>query len=465
MDNLVAVVPELFLLLAGCAVLLADACYADKRPHVAYHLAQVSLIGTLLLVLATGTATRTAFHDHLVLDAVSATLKFFVLAIAAVAYLYSRVYLREHRHNCREYYVLGLFAVLGAMVLISANSLLTIYLGLELLSLPLYAMVAIHRNAAHASEAAMKYFVLGALGSGLLLYGFSMLYGVTGGIHLQHIQNAGADVAGNTLYTLGLVFSVAGIAFKFGAFPFHAWVPDVYDGAPLPTALFIASISKLAAFAMATRLLYEALPGQAGPMLIVLAAGSMLLGNVVALAQTRIQRLLAYSAIAHAGFLLLGVVAGGSTGFAGAMFYAIVYAVSTLGAFGLCTLLNMTKLEDFSGLARQQPWIALLLLILMFSMAGVPPFAGFWAKWFVIREVLQAGYTWLAVLAVASSIIGAYYYLRLVKLAYFDETPNTTPPLATAHLLTLSTNVLALLALGILPGTLMSLCLNALALA
>lgn len=463
MASLLTVLPELFLLLAGCGVLIADACYGDKRSGIAYTLAQATLVVTLVLILVTGAAPRTAFYDHMIVDAMAAIVKFIVVAIAALVYLYSRTRLREGEHNCREYYVLGLYAVLGAMVLISANSLLVVYLGLELLSLPLYAMVAIHRNNPHAAEAAMKYFVLGALASGLLLYGFSMLYGATGGIHLQHIRTAAAGTDGNTLYILGLVFSIAGIAFKFGAFPFHAWVPDVYDGAPLPVTLFIASVSKLAAFAMAVRLLYDALPGQAGPMLIVLAAGSMLLGNVAALTQTRTQRLLAYSAIAHVGFLLLGVIAGGATGFAGAMFYAIVYAVSTLGAFGLCTLLNATQLEDFSGLSRQRPWLALLLLILMFSMAGVPPFAGFWAKWFVIREVLQAGHVWLAVLAVISSIIGAYYYLRLVKLAYFDETPSAVPSLAASRLAVLSVNVLALLAIGILPGTLMSLCLDAMA--
>ena len=457
MADLSLALPELFLLLAGCGVLLADACYGQQKPALAHTLTQVSLVSALPLVLFTSNGV--GFYGHLIVDAMATVLKSGILILASLAFLYSHRYLQQSC-NHREYYVLGLYAVLGALVLVSAHSFLSIYLGLELLSLPLYAMVAIH-NRAHAAEAAMKYFVLGALASGLLLYGISLLYGTTGEIQLDLVR---AMATGSGLQQLGISFIVAGIAFKLGAFPFHAWVPDVYDGAPLPVTLFIASVPKLAAFAMAVRLLYEALPSAAWqPMLILLAAGSMLLGNIVALVQTRIQRLFAYSTIAHMGFLLLGVITGTASGFAGAMFYALIYAFSALGVFGLCTLLQRDgETQDLAGLAKQRPWSACLLLILMFSMAGVPPFAGFWAKWFVLREVLQAGHLWLAVLAVSTSIVGAYYYLRIVKLSWFDDPATATPPLLGGIYLTaISTNVLLLLAFGILPGVLMTLCLNA----
>jgi NADH-quinone oxidoreductase subunit N len=398
-------------------------------------------------------------------------LKAFILLTTYFVFFYSKIYLRARNLFKGEYFVLGLFAVLGMMVLVSAHSLLTVYLGLELLSLSLYAMVAMNRDSSTASEAAMKYFVLGALASGMLLYGMSMLYGATGTLDLTTIrEHVAASESRNLILILGLVFVIVGIAFKLGAVPFHMWVPDVYEGAPTSVTLFIGSAPKIAAFGMLVRLLVDGLPGLHGDwtsMLVILSVLSMGVGNIIAIAQTNLKRMLAYSTIAHVGFLFLGVIAGSNAGYSASMFYIIVYAFMSLAAFAMIVLLGdagfeADRIDDFKGLNDRNPWYALLMLIVMMSMAGVPPFIGFWAKWSVLREVVAADMTWLAVVAVVFSIIGVFYYLRVVRMMYFEKPQASAPVAAGPEMrIMVSANALAILALGVYPSGLLALCITA----
>ncbi|MFN2310169.1 MAG: NADH-quinone oxidoreductase subunit NuoN, partial [Gammaproteobacteria bacterium] len=417
--------------------------------------------------------TQTVLNGTFVADPMATLLKSFIYVVTFGAFVYARDYLRVRDLFKGEYYVLGLFGMLGMMVMVSAHSLLTIYLGLELLSLSLYALVAFSRDDARATEAAMKYFVLGALASGMLLYGMSMVYGLTGSLDIAEI---GAAIAERGLQDIvlifALVFIILGLAFKLGAVPFHMWLPDVYQGAPTAVTLYLGSAPKIAAFAMTLRLLAEALGGlQAdwGGMLAILAVLSLALGNVVAIAQTNLKRMLAYSTISHVGFLLLGLLAGTSDGYAAAMFYTVTYAIMALGGFGMIVLLSRAgfeaeELDDFKGLNERNPWFAGMMLLLMFSMAGVPPTVGFYAKLVVLEAVINVEMVWLALVAVFFSIIGVFYYLRVVKLMYFDPPTDTVPLAAPADLqVTLSINALAVLVLGIFPGGLLSLCLAAVA--
>ena len=460
---------EIFLLCAACAVLLVDVWLPDRYRRLTYQLAQASLAGAVLLVLATFPESRTTtFGDSFVADPMAAVLKMFVLVVSGFGFFYSRVHLEPRGLMRGEYFVLGLFAVLGMLVLVSAGSFLTLYLGLELLSLSLYAMVALDRDSRLGCEAAMKYFVLGALASGMLLYGISMIYGSTGSVDLATVADSIAAPGPMRLtMVLGLVFVVVGVAFKLGAVPFHMWVPDVYEGAPTPVTLFIATAPKIAAFGMLMRALVDGLGGLVedwSQMLTVLAVLSMAIGNVVAIAQTNIKRMLAYSAIAHVGFVFVGMVSGTAAGYAASMFYVLTYALMALGGFAMVIWLGRAGTEadllvDFKGLNERNPWFAFMMLILMLSMAGVPPFVGFWAKWSVLREVIAAGGTWLAVVAVLFSVIGLFYYLRVIRLMYFDS-PSEAEPVTSlpAMKVVLSTNALAILALGIYPGALLRLC-------
>lgn len=473
MQDLQLILPEIVLLSMICVVLLADILWHDPQHRIAYWLSQLTLVATGALVLwNVPDESVTAFHGLYVSDPMSTVLKVFICLLAVFALFYSRDYLARQQLLKGEYFVLALFAVLGMLVMASAHSLLTIYLGLELLSLSLYAMVAIHRDSPAASEAAMKYFVLGALASGILLYGMSILYGVTGTLDLAAIAAIVQADSANVLQALGLVFMLVGIAFKLGAVPFHMWVPDVYQGAPTPVTLFIGSATKLAAFAMAMRVLVDGLQPLLPDwqiMLIFLAVLSMAAGNLVAIAQTNIKRMLAYSTIAHVGFLLLGLLSGSAGGYAGAMFYVISYALMSMAGFAVIIFMarqgsESDQLDDFRGLAERSPWLALVMLIVMFSMAGVPPFLGFWAKWFVLREVIDAGFVWLAIAGVIFAIIGAFYYLRVVKLMYFDEPADTSVPVGSTPMrVMLSINGFSLLVLGLSPGILMSICIAAFA--
>jgi NADH-quinone oxidoreductase subunit N len=409
------------------------------------------------------------YVDDLMADVLKLTVCLSVMVMLA----YSRPYVATRGLLRGEFFTLTLFATLGMMIMISANSLLLLYLGLELMSLALYSMVALQRDSAVATEAAMKYFVLGALASGMLLYGMSMLYGAAGTLDITRLAAVVAERdTRDVVLVFALVFVVAGIGFKLGAVPFHMWVPDVYHGAPTSMTLLIGSAPKLAAFAFIMRLLAQGLGAEQlsqewQQMLILLAVLSLAIGNITAIAQTNLKRMLAYSTIGHMGFLLLGVLAGDLVGYSAAMFYVVVYVLMNLGSFGMIMLLaragfEADNLEDFRGLNQRSPWYAFMMLLLMFSMAGVPPTVGFYAKLAVLQAVVNAGYVWLAVVAVLFSLIGAFYYLRLVKLMYFDAPVDTAPiePRFDVRLL-MSLNGLAMLVFGILPEPLMGLCLAA----
>lgn len=471
--NFVPALAEIFVLTMACVVLIVDLFLNERNRVITYLLAQATLLGAAVLTVSLHSATtELTFSGSFIRDAMSDILKVFIYLVTAVVFLYSREYLVVRRLFKGEFFVLGLFAVLGMMMMVSAHSLLTVYLGLELLSLSLYAMVALHRDSVPASEAAMKYFILGAIASGMLLYGMSLLYGASGSLDIAVIADTVRQSSGDdTVLRLGLTFIIVALAFKLGAVPFHMWIPDVYHGAPTPVTLFIGSAPKIAAFAMVMRLLVDGLGGmhvQWQDMLVILAALSIAAGNVIAIAQRNIKRMLAYSTISHVGFLFLGILAGGEGGNSGAMFYILVYALMSLGAFGMIILLSRAgfeadEIEDFKGLNERSPWFAFIMLILMFSMAGVPPTVGFYAKLSVLSAVVDAGLVWLAVFAVIFSVIGAFYYLRVIKYMYFDKPDDCSPLESTFDMrAVMSANGLVVLALGLYPGALMALCVTAL---
>ena len=479
--------PEIVLLAGACALMLVDLFVKGGDRSASYAMAQgvllVTTAATVLVLLGSGGSLVYAFGKLYVADFMAHVLKLSAYAAVSAALVYSRQYLVDRGLMTGEFLALLLFALLGMMVLMSANSFITVYLGLELLSLCLYAMVALNRDSATSTEAAMKYFILGALASGMLLYGMSMLYGATGTLVIDEVAKQIAvlsrDSTQHAFLIFGLVFMVCGLAFKLGVAPFHMWIPDVYHGAPTAVTLVIGTAPKLAAFAMAMRLLVNGLLDLAHDwqqMLAILAVLSMAIGNITAIAQTNLKRMLAYSTIAHMGFMLLGLLTGVVGGnwrnapdaYGAAMFYVIVYVLMSAGSFGMLVLLShkgfeCEKLEDLKGLNRRNPWYAFLMLLMMFSLAGVPPMVGFYAKFAVLSAAVNAGLIWLAVVAVVLSLIGAYYYLRIVKLMYFDEpvvaTPVSEQPLGVRVLM--SANGLALLALGILPQPLMTVCLLA----
>src|SRR5580692_2912060 len=465
--------PEIFLALAACAILMLDLLLNDAQRRWTGVWAVAALLITAFMAAMQPVPTRVvALGGLFELDRMAQALKVFTLLTVAVVFIYSTEYLQRRAILKGEYYVLGLFATLGAMVLISAGSLITLYLGLELLSLSLYAMVAFDRDSGIAAESAIKYFVLGSMASGTLLYGMSIVYGVTGSLELAAIAGAVHGGLGDNIgLVFGIAFLIVGVGFKFGAVPFHMWIPDVYDGSPTCVTVFIGTASKLAAFALAMRLLPEALAGAQADwnqMLVVLSVLSMAIGNIVAIAQSSLKRMLAYSTISHVGYILLGILSGTAQGYQAAMFYMITYIIVAAGAFGMILLLakqgfEADKITDFKGLVVRSPWFAGLMAILMFSLAGVPPFMGFWAKLGVIQAVLGVHMVWLAVVAVLFSVVGAYYYLRIVKIMLFDE-PTDTSSIGGSLLMrtVLSVNALLVFALGVIPGTLLRICQSAL---
>ncbi len=474
MLNIALAIPELFLLLVACTVLVVDVYLKDERRNVTYVLSQLGLVITLLLLTQQNPQSREiAFNGLFVSDAMAHVLKYGVIILVALVFVYSRRYLQERNIFKGEFYVLGLFGLLGMMVMISANHFLSIYLGLELLSLSLYAMVAFDRENPNASEAAMKYFVLGAIASGMMLYGMSMVYGMTGSLNIVEVARAIETMQGNDIVLVfGLVFMVIGLAFKLGAVPFHMWLPDVYHGSPTIVTSYIASAPKVAGFAMIMRLLSESMGSLQADwqgMLVIMAVLSMVIGNVIAIAQTNIKRMLAYSTISHVGFIMLGILAGNAEGYSAAMFYTLVYALMSLGGFGIILLLTRSgfeadELNDFKGLNQRSPWFAFMMLILVFSMAGVPPTVGFWAKLAVLKAVVNIEMLWLALVAVFFSIIGIYYYLRVVKIMYFDEAEDQQQIICGRDMqIALSANGLSVLLLGLYPAALMTFCVAAFA--
>lgn len=464
--------PEIFLLLMVCVVMLADLFAGERNRYLAFYLSLLTLAGCALVTCGIySTEVRYTFTGMFVGDAMSDTLKLLIYVTVAAVLIYSRSYISTRGLLRGEFFSLALFATLGMMVMVSANHLITLYLGLELLSLSLYAMVALQRESAIATEAAIKFFVLGALASGFLLYGMSMLYGATGTLHLPELAKViGSGQADHEIFIIGLVFVVAGIGFKLSAVPFHMWAPDIYEGAPTAVTLFIGSAPKFAAFGFVMRLLVEGLGDLVTDwqgMLVLLAVASMAVGNIVAIAQQNIKRMLAYSTISHMGFVLLGFIAAGENGYSSSMFYVIAYVLMTLGAFGIIMLVSREgfeadKISDFKGLNQRSPWLAFMMLLVMFSMAGIPPMIGFYAKLSVLQAVLEAGYVWLVVVAVMLSLIGAFYYLRIIKFMYFDAPEQTQPIIFKPDVKVLiSVNGLAIMLLGMFPQMLMGLSLSA----
>jgi NADH-quinone oxidoreductase subunit N len=487
--NMAPVSAEIFLTVASCAILLIDMFQKEGKRTLTYILSLLTLVGCAVITygdFAAGTTTYT-FYNMFVSDPMANLLKLFTYLAVGITLVYSRQYAGERGmmsgNMGGEFYVLALFTTLGQMIMISGNNMLPIYLGLELMSLSLYALVAMRRDHAISTEASMKYFILGSLASGFMLYGISMIYGATGSLDLTTIYKlVSANAANHTILVFGLVFVVAGMAFKLGAVPFHMWVPDVYQGSPTAVTLLLGAAPKLASFAMMLRILAEGLLPMAfdwQQMLLALAVLSLVLGNLTAIAQTNLKRMLAYSTIAQLGFVLLGMMAGVSgprdaasaantaVAYSASMYYVITYVLTTLGSFGLIMMLARSGFEaeeisDFKGLARRSPWYAIVMTVLMFSLAGVPPMMGFMAKWAVLDAVMNTGQVWLAIVAVMASLVGAFYYLRVVKTIWFDDAVDVSPIVAPMDMrVVLSLNGIMVVLLGVVPGSLLTGCLNA----
>lgn len=463
--------PELVILIAALGLLVGDAFWGKARPALTFQLSLATLIvATLVLVADFSTESVQLFNGAFVRDGVADVLKIAMILMTFFAFLFAREYLIQREIDRGEYYVLGLLSLLGMMVLASAHDMVSLFMGLEIMSLALYAMIGMQKDSNHAIEAAMKYFVLGAMATGILLYGMSLIYGHTGSLQFDTIYQVIADEEANLIVGLGLVFILIGLAFKFGAAPFHNWVPDVYHGSPTGVALFLAAAPKIAAFALMFRLLIEGLESSVSQwqdILIIIAVLSLAIGNIVAIAQTNLKRMLAYSTVSHMGFIMLGFLSATVGGYASAMYYVIIYALMSIGGFAVIVALSRKGFEadnisDFAGLNKRNPVLALVMLVLMLSMAGIPPFVGFYAKLVVLTELVNAGFTALAVYAVVMSVIGAYYYLRVIKVMYFDQPSDemasmnaqfATPSLSYGLVLI----AVLVLMLGILPDGLLSL--------
>ncbi|HJV06893.1 MAG TPA: NADH-quinone oxidoreductase subunit NuoN [Chromobacteriaceae bacterium] len=470
--NLMPALPEIFMVLAVLVILMLDLFISDAKRGVTYGLTMLTLAGCTVLQVATFTPyAEHTFSGMFVSDPLSSLVKIAMYVATGVVLVYSRQYIENRGMFKGEYFTMALFALLGMNLMVSSSHFLSLYMGLELLSLSLYSLIALQRDSVSATESAMKYFVLGALASGLLLYGISMIYGATGSLDIATVAKAvKMHSANELLLVFGLVFVVAGLCFKLGGVPFHMWVPDVYQGAPTAVTLMVGAAPKLAAFVFVIRILVQGLNGLIADwqsMLAIVAVLSMALGNITAIAQTNIKRMLGYSTISHMGFLLLGVVAGTPDGYSSALFYAIVYVLMSMVSFGILLALSRAgfdceKLEDLKGLNSRNSWYAFLMLLSMFSMAGIPPLAGFYAKFAVIKSVVDIHLYWLAVVSVMMSLIGAFYYLRVVKHIYFDDVQDNSEIVVRADMkLVLSVNALALLVLGVVPERLVALCVEA----
>jgi NADH-quinone oxidoreductase subunit N len=466
-------IPEIFVFSMACVILLVDRFTHERMPKVSFLLTQATLlIGFYLSLVATPAADSVkAFNDMFVLDGMATLVKLTIFILTFVVLIYSQGYITERKMYRGEYFVLILIAVVGMMVMSSASHFITIYIGLELLSLSLYTLVAMNRHSDMATEAAMKYFVLGALASGMLLYGMSIIYGATGSLDVGSIRNTIQGMQSDeVMLIMGVIFILVGIAFKLGVVPFHMWIPDVYQGAPTSVVLFIGTAPKVAAFAFIMRLLvdgFQALAVSWSDMLIIFAVLSMGLGNILAIAQTNLKRMLAYSTISHMGYFILGILTANPNGYSASLFYIIIYSFTTLAAFGLIIMMSSAGFEaeeisDYKGLNKRHPWFAFLIAMVMFSMAGIPPTVGFFAKLSVIQALVDVDKYWLAVIAVLFAVIGAYYYLRVVKTLYFDK-PETSEPISDniGMQFILSINVIALLLIMPWIGVIMDICSDA----
>jgi len=469
-SELIFALPELFLLSAISIILLFDLFASERLKPLTYYLTQLTLIITGWLAFDLIGESATIFSGTFVLDTMGSTFKVFIMGFAIIALVYTRHYLKAHELLRNEYFILALMSILGMMVMVSGHSLLTLYMGLEIMSLSLYALIASARDRSVAIEAALKYFVLGAIASGLLLYGMSMIYGITGSLDIAQISNfarASTLASQQTLIlNFGLVFLVIGVAFKLGAVPFHMWVPDVYQGSPTSVTMFLSTVPKIAAIALLIRLLIDGLGDLQhywSDLLMIIAVLSIALGSLVALMQSNIKRMLAYSTISHIGFVLLGFVTGVVEGYGAAVFYVLVYILMSLAAFGSIIVLNKNGFEadqisDYQGLSKHSPWFALIILVVMLSMAGVPPFIGFYSKLFILQQVIAEGYVILAVIAVVFAVISAYYYLQIIKTMYFDDADKEITVSAPLDIrVVLSINGILILLVGLMPSFWMSL--------
>lgn len=474
-ENIHVALPEMVILATAVLALLADLFLGHRIKSIAFIIACFGLVIAMgFSALSIGMYQVTTLNGLFISDDMAHLMKLFIYLTVLLSFIYSRYYIDERKMPSGDYYVLGLFSTLGMMILVSAHSLLTIFLGLELMSLPLYAMTAMRRTDGNASEAAMKYFVMGSIASAMLLYGISLIYGATGKLDLLDISHAIGQnwQEQSNLLAFALVFILSGVAFKLAAVPFHMWAPDVYQGAPSSVTLFISAAPKIAALGMAFRLLTLGLIDlsvQWQQILLVITLLSTGLGNLFAVVQTSLKRLLAYSAISHIGYALFGILAASSAGYAAALYYILVYSITSVAAFGLIVLMSnhgmeIDSIEDLKGLSKRNPWLAFLMLIIMFSMAGVPPTVGFFTKLLVLKALVDVHMTWVAVVGLLFTVIGAYYYLRIVKLMYFDKPDHAEPfVISKANTLVLSLNCLTLLYLGIFPGALIVSCINAFA--
>ncbi|MBT3953664.1 MAG: NADH-quinone oxidoreductase subunit NuoN [Rhodobacterales bacterium] len=463
--ELLFALPELFLLFAISLILLFDLFVSQRLKQFTYYLTQLALLITGFLAFDLIGENATIFSGTFVLDSLGSTFKVFILGFAIIALVYTRHYLKAHELLRNEYFILAMMSILGMMVMVSGHSLLTLYLGLEIMSLSLYALIATARDRASAIEAALKYFVLGAIASGLLLYGMSMIYGISGSLDISQISSfASASTLGSQqtlILNFGLVFLVIGIAFKLGAVPFHMWVPDVYQGSPTSVTMFLSTVPKIAAIALLIRLLIDGL-GELqhywADLFMILAVLSIAIGSLVALTQTNIKRMLAYSTISHIGFVLLGFVTGVVDGYGAAVFYVLAYILMSLAAFGSIIVLNRKGFEadqisDFQGLSKHSPWFALIMLVVMLSMAGVPPFIGFYSKLFILQQVVAEGYVIFAITAVIFAVISAYYYLQIIKTMYFDDVDKEILVSAPLDMkIVLSINGILILVVGLMPS-------------
>jgi NADH-quinone oxidoreductase subunit N len=475
LNNIHLALPEIIILITGCLALLADLFLQHRFPSITFICSIVGLLlAGMVSFLYIGQYPTVMFHGLFISDDLAHLMKLVICCSVFIGFIYSKNYIEERQMSTGDYYVLGLFATLGMMTLVSAHSLLTIYLGLELLSLPLYALTAIRRTNSDASEAAMKYFVMGAIASGMLLYGISLLYAATGQLELSDLaRSLSMDwTTQGGLVSFALVFILAGVGFKLAAMPFHMWVPDVYQGAPSAVTLFIGTAPKVAALGMALRLLTFGLPDVASQwqqLVLIMALLSAGGGNLLAIAQTNIKRLLAYSAISHMGYALFGILAATPDGYAASLYYVLVYAFMSTGAFGLVVLMSRAGIEiesidDLKGLNRRSPWLAFMMMLVLLSMAGIPPLVGFFTKLLVLKALVDAHMVWVAVLGLMFAVVGAFYYLRIIKIMYFDEAALQTPiGLTNLTTLVFSINCLSLLYLGIFPGALIAACVGAFA--
>lgn len=469
-ENIHVALPEMIILATACLALLGDLYLKHLYKSISLICATIGiLLAGMVSWTMIGQYSLSAFNGHFICDDPALLMKLFILMTVLLSFLYSNLYIKDRNISTGDYYVLGLFSTLGMMILVSSYSMLTVYLGLELLSLPVYAMTAIRRTDSNAAEAAMKYFVMGAIASAMLLYGMSLLYGATGHLQLSAIAQSIAETwpENNLLLSFALVFILAGIAFKLALVPFHMWVPDVYQGAPSSVTLFISTATKIAALGMAIRLLTIGLIDivvQWQHILLVLALLSTGLGNLLAISQTNLKRLLAYSAISHAGYAMFGLLTANAAGYAAALYYMLVYSLMSAAAFGLIVLMSgktkeIEDIDDLKGLNKRSPWLAFLMLIVMFSMAGVPPTVGFFTKLLVLKALVDVHLTWVAIFGLLFAVIGAYYYIRIVKTMYFDEPVSYDNIEISKGMQTLfSVNCLSLLYFGIFPGALIAAC-------